>query len=89
MQVCPLGFLSRTCRRAAHDCPYQDPLAGGSPRFISNNGYQHVQTNLFLLCTHEEEPESEDIADAIAVLVSTEFRWATGERIEVSGGVLL
>ncbi|QXC41862.1 SDR family NAD(P)-dependent oxidoreductase [Rhodococcus qingshengii] len=30
-----------------------------------------------------------DIADAIAALVSREFRWATGERIEVSGGVLL
>ena len=31
----------------------------------------------------------EDIADAIVALVSPEFRWATGERIEVSGGVLL
>lgn len=30
-----------------------------------------------------------DIADAISALVSHEFRWATGERIEVSGGVLL
>ncbi|WP_338891701.1 SDR family NAD(P)-dependent oxidoreductase [Rhodococcus sovatensis] len=30
-----------------------------------------------------------DIADAISALVSREFRWATGERIEVSGGVLL
>ncbi|MCQ1953188.1 MULTISPECIES: hypothetical protein [Arthrobacter] len=43
----------------------------------------------FRLCTLEEEPEPEDIADAIAAVVSTEFRWATGERIEVSGGVLL
>lgn len=33
--------------------------------------------------------EPEDIADAIAALVSPEFRWATGERIEVSGGVLM
>lgn len=31
----------------------------------------------------------EDIADAIVALVSPELRWATGERIEVSGGVLL
>lgn len=31
----------------------------------------------------------DDIADAISALVSREFRWATGERIEVSGGVLL
>lgn len=31
----------------------------------------------------------EDIADAIAALVSPELRWVTGERIEVSGGVLL
>jgi NAD(P)-dependent dehydrogenase (short-subunit alcohol dehydrogenase family) len=30
-----------------------------------------------------------DIADAISALVSGEFRWVTGERIEVSGGVLL
>ncbi|MFC7375927.1 MULTISPECIES: SDR family NAD(P)-dependent oxidoreductase [unclassified Brachybacterium] len=33
--------------------------------------------------------EPEDIADAIAALVSPGFRWATGERIEVSGGALL
>ena len=33
--------------------------------------------------------EPDEIADAIAALVSNEFRWATGERIEVSGGVLL
>lgn len=33
--------------------------------------------------------EPDDIADAIAALVSREFRWATGERIEVSGGVLM
>ena len=33
--------------------------------------------------------EPEDIADAIAALVSHKLRWATGERIEVSGGVLL
>ena len=31
----------------------------------------------------------EDIANAIVALVSPEFRWATGDRIEVSGGVLL
>ncbi|OZC91838.1 3-oxoacyl-ACP reductase [Rhodococcus sp. 06-412-2C] len=31
----------------------------------------------------------DDIADAISALVSHEFRWATGERIEVSGGVLM
>ncbi|MCC3273531.1 SDR family oxidoreductase [Arthrobacter zhangbolii] len=31
----------------------------------------------------------EDIADAIAAMVSSEFRWATGERFEISGGVLL
>lgn len=37
----------------------------------------------FRLCTLEEDPEPEDIADAIAALVSAEFRWATGERIEV------
>lgn len=30
-----------------------------------------------------------DIADAISALVSDELRWATGERIEISGGVLL
>ena len=33
--------------------------------------------------------EPEEIADAVAALVSHEFRWATGERIEVSGGVLM
>ncbi|WP_331460931.1 SDR family NAD(P)-dependent oxidoreductase [Arthrobacter sp. zg-Y179] len=33
--------------------------------------------------------EPDEIADAISALVSPEFRWATGERIEVSGGVLL
>lgn len=33
--------------------------------------------------------DPDDIADAISALVSHEFRWATGERIEVSGGVLL
>lgn len=33
--------------------------------------------------------DPDDIADAIAALVSHEFRWATGERVEVSGGVLL
>ena len=33
--------------------------------------------------------EADEIADAISALVSREFRWVTGERIEVSGGVLL
>lgn len=33
--------------------------------------------------------EPDDIADAITALVSRDFRWATGERIEVSGGVLM
>ncbi|NUL46196.1 SDR family oxidoreductase [Cellulosimicrobium funkei] len=33
--------------------------------------------------------DPDDIADSITALVSREFRWATGERIEVSGGVLL
>lgn len=33
--------------------------------------------------------EPDDIADAVCALVSPGFRWATGERIEVSGGVLL
>lgn len=33
--------------------------------------------------------DPEEIADAISALVSHELRWATGERIEVSGGVLL
>ena len=33
--------------------------------------------------------DPDDIADAISALVSHELRWATGERIEVSGGVLL
>lgn len=33
--------------------------------------------------------DPDDIADAISALVSREFRWATGERIEVSGGALL
>ena len=33
--------------------------------------------------------EPDEIADAISALVSHELRWATGERIEVSGGVLL
>jgi NAD(P)-dependent dehydrogenase (short-subunit alcohol dehydrogenase family) len=33
--------------------------------------------------------EPVDIADAISALVSHEFRWATGERVEVSGGVLM
>ncbi|MBA4022794.1 MAG: 3-oxoacyl-ACP reductase [Gordonia sp.] len=33
--------------------------------------------------------DPDDIADAISALVSHEFRWATGERIEVSGGALL
>jgi len=33
--------------------------------------------------------DPEEIADAICALVSHELRWATGERIEVSGGVLL
>lgn len=33
--------------------------------------------------------EPEDIANAISALVSREFRWITGERIEVSGGVLM
>jgi len=32
---------------------------------------------------------SADIADAIAAIVSDELRWLTGERIEVSGGVLM
>lgn len=30
-----------------------------------------------------------EIADAIVALVSDEFRWVTGERIEISGGVLM
>jgi NAD(P)-dependent dehydrogenase (short-subunit alcohol dehydrogenase family) len=33
--------------------------------------------------------EPDEIADAIFALVSHNFRWTTGERIEVSGGVLL
>jgi NAD(P)-dependent dehydrogenase (short-subunit alcohol dehydrogenase family) len=33
--------------------------------------------------------EPVDMADAISALVSHEFRWATGERVEVSGGVLM
>lgn len=33
--------------------------------------------------------EPEDIADAICALVSPGFHWMTGERLEVSGGVLL
>jgi NAD(P)-dependent dehydrogenase (short-subunit alcohol dehydrogenase family) len=33
--------------------------------------------------------DPDEIADAISALVSREFRWATGERVEVSGGVLL
>lgn len=33
--------------------------------------------------------DPDDIAEAICALVSREFRWATGERLEVSGGVLL
>lgn len=33
--------------------------------------------------------DPEEIADAISALVSYELRWTTGERIEVSGGVLL
>ncbi|WP_461170753.1 SDR family NAD(P)-dependent oxidoreductase [Arthrobacter sp. Z1-15] len=33
--------------------------------------------------------DPDEIADAISALVSHELRWATGERIEVSGGVLL
>ncbi|GAA1159610.1 SDR family NAD(P)-dependent oxidoreductase [Nesterenkonia sandarakina] len=33
--------------------------------------------------------DPDDIADAISALVSHEFRWASGERIEVSGGVLM
>jgi NAD(P)-dependent dehydrogenase (short-subunit alcohol dehydrogenase family) len=37
----------------------------------------------------ERVGDPDDIADAISALVSHEFRWATGERIEVSGGVLL
>jgi NAD(P)-dependent dehydrogenase (short-subunit alcohol dehydrogenase family) len=31
----------------------------------------------------------EEIADAIAALVSDELRWVTAERLEVSGGALL
>ncbi|WP_328814179.1 SDR family NAD(P)-dependent oxidoreductase [Rhodococcus sp. NBC_00297] len=31
--------------------------------------------------------DPDDIADAITALVSSELRWTTGERIEVSGGV--
>ncbi|KJC63055.1 hypothetical protein [Agreia bicolorata] len=33
--------------------------------------------------------DPEEIANAICALVSHVLRWATGERIEVSGGVLL
>lgn len=33
--------------------------------------------------------DPDEIADAICALTSDAFRWATGERIEVSGGVLL
>ena len=33
--------------------------------------------------------EPEEIAHAVAALVSRDMRWVTGERIEVSGGVLL
>lgn len=33
--------------------------------------------------------EPDEIADAIAAMVSHELRWATGERLEVSGGVLM
>ena len=33
--------------------------------------------------------DPQEIADAISALVSYELRWTTGERIEVSGGVLL
>jgi NAD(P)-dependent dehydrogenase (short-subunit alcohol dehydrogenase family) len=33
--------------------------------------------------------DPDDIADAISALVSHELRWATGERIEISGGALL
>jgi NAD(P)-dependent dehydrogenase (short-subunit alcohol dehydrogenase family) len=33
--------------------------------------------------------DPDEIADAISALVSREFRWTTGERIEVSGGALL
>jgi NAD(P)-dependent dehydrogenase (short-subunit alcohol dehydrogenase family) len=33
--------------------------------------------------------EPEEIADAIAALASSELRWVTGERIEVSGGSML
>lgn len=33
--------------------------------------------------------EPEEIAHAVAAFVSSDLRWVTGERIEVSGGVLL
>lgn len=33
--------------------------------------------------------EPSEIADAVTALVSPDLRWVTGERIEVSGGVLL
>ena len=33
--------------------------------------------------------EPDEIADAIAAMVSHELRWATGERLKVSGGVLM
>ncbi|MHC9044552.1 SDR family NAD(P)-dependent oxidoreductase [Microbacterium saperdae] len=33
--------------------------------------------------------EPTEIADAVAALVSEDLRWVTGERIEVSGGVLM
>lgn len=33
--------------------------------------------------------DPDEIADAISALVSRDFRWTTGERVEVSGGVLL
>lgn len=33
--------------------------------------------------------DPDDIADAIVATVSHDFRWTTGERIEVSGGVLM
>lgn len=33
--------------------------------------------------------EPSEIADAVVALVSPGMRWVTGERIEVSGGVLL
>jgi NAD(P)-dependent dehydrogenase (short-subunit alcohol dehydrogenase family) len=37
----------------------------------------------------ERVGQPDEIADAIAALASTDMRWVTAERIEVSGGSLL